>query len=147
ERFYSIDGELREALFRSDTAEVSRLANEYLQIADLERKDWNYGNAIHEANSALGVIAMREGNIKLAEQYLLKAGASPGSPQLDTFGPNLELANSLLKIGSKAAVIEYLKAVSKFWKAGAKALPTLLERINRGDPVHLNRYKICCPNG
>ena len=33
---------------------------------------------------------------KLAAEYLLKAGATSGSPQLDSFGPNMSLAKDLL---------------------------------------------------
>jgi hypothetical protein len=46
---------------------------------------------------------------------LLKAGATPGSPQLNSFGPNMALAKELLDKGEREAVLEYFTLCSKFW--------------------------------
>src|SRR5262249_21292520 len=78
--------------------------------------DWNYGNAIHQANLALGEIALAQGDVPRACERLLAAGATPGSPQLDSFGPNMRLALRLLQRGEQHAVIEYLERCRKFWK-------------------------------
>jgi hypothetical protein len=45
----------------------------------------------------------------------LKAGATPGSPQLDQFGPNFSLARDLLAAGSRDVVVKYCDEVAKFW--------------------------------
>jgi hypothetical protein len=55
-------------------------------------KGWNYGNIIHKANQILGRCALREGKPADAKMHLLAAGATPGSPQLDSFGPQMQLA-------------------------------------------------------
>ena len=47
-----------------------------------------------------------------------RAGKTPGSPQLNSFGPNMMLAEALLEAGRKETVIEYLKLCGKFWKRG-----------------------------
>lgn len=73
------------------------------------------GGPIHDGNMVLGQVALRKGDRAGAEQYLLKAGATPGSPQLDQFGPNFSLARDLLLAGSRSVVLQYCDEVSKFW--------------------------------
>lgn len=77
---------------------------------------WNYGNAVHHGNLVLGHVALHGDQIDEAEAYLLQAGKTPGSPQLNSFGPNMSLALALLKRDRKKAVIEYLTLCGKFWK-------------------------------
>jgi len=141
-RFYAIEDQLDKALARNDKESVIRLADEYLTLADNFKDDWNYGNAIHRANEALGIVALRENDLEKAGQYLIKAGKTPGSPQLDTFGPKLELADALLKKGEKKVVVEYLRLVSRFWKLDGsdQCFPVLITRIERGEPVKLEGY-------
>jgi hypothetical protein len=73
------------------------------------------GGPIHDGNMVLGQVALRKGDKAGAEQFLLKAGATPGSPQLDQFGPNFSLARDLLMAGSTAVVLQYFDEVAKFW--------------------------------
>lgn len=80
-----------------------------------DQTNWNYGNIIHDANQILGRCALREGKLADAKAYLLKAGATPGSPQLNSFGPQMQLARELLEKGEKEAVLQYLDLVARFW--------------------------------
>lgn len=73
------------------------------------------GGPIHDGNMVLGQVALRKGDRPGAEQYLLKAGATPGSPTLDQFGPNFSLARDLLVAGSRDVVLKYVDEVAKFW--------------------------------
>ncbi len=57
---------------------------------------------------------MREGPIEDAERYLIEAGKSPGSPQMDSFGPNMSLAKDLLEKGERDVVLEYFELCRKF---------------------------------
>lgn len=84
------------------------------QAGTLER-NWNTGNAIHVANLVLGRVALEQGKLDDARRYLIEAGKTSGSPQLNTFGPNMLLARSLLEKGEKDVVIEYFDLCSKFW--------------------------------
>jgi len=93
------------------------LSSELLGSADLYKDDWNYGNAIHQANILLGRVSLREGNANAAKQYLLSAGRSCGSPQLNSFGPSMSLANEMLAAGQTSTVLEYLKLCAIFWKS------------------------------
>jgi len=54
----------------------------------------------------LGRLALRDGNIAAAKAFLLEAGKSTGSPQMNSFGPNLSLAKDLLQKGEKEVVIK-----------------------------------------
>jgi len=141
-RFYEIDDELAKALSRNDKEAAIRLANEYLTLADSYKGNWNYGNAIHDANQALGIVALRENDLEKAGQYLAKAGKTPGSPQLNSFGPDLTLADGLLKKGQKDVVLAYLRSISRFWDPGEnnQCLPGLMTRIERGEQPKLNRF-------
>jgi len=73
-------------------------------------------NVAHDANSVLGLVALQEGRTEEAKRYLLKAGATPGSPQVDNFGPPMLLARRLTEKGEIAAVLTYLDLVSKSWE-------------------------------
>ena len=108
------------------------LALELLGCADKYLDDWNYGNAIHQGNILLGRVAMREHNVPLARQYLMKAARTPGSPQLNSFGPNMSLAKELLELGQTNAVLEYLKLCSEFWNAEFSQLERWTKDINSG---------------
>lgn len=83
---------------------------------------WNYGNNIHHANIVLGRIAIRSDHIQKAKEHLIKAGETPGSPQLNSFGPNMTLAKELLQKGEKEVVLKYFEFCLKFWKSGKERL-------------------------
>ncbi len=142
QRFYVVSKEIDEALFVNDLGVVEALANEYLQLAEKFKKNWNYGNAIHGANIALGIVEVRKGNIENAGEFLVAAGKSNGSPQLDSFGPDLTLANVLLKKGQNEAVVHYLNGVQRFWEMDQGRLAQWIEAISRGNRPELSRYPI-----
>jgi tetratricopeptide (TPR) repeat protein len=95
---------------------AANYAQELLELAKKYPSDWNYGNAIHDGNMILGRLALANGQLEKAKSYLIEAGKTPGSPQLDTFGPNMTLAKDLLEIGEKEIVIEYFELCRKFWE-------------------------------
>jgi hypothetical protein len=59
-------------------------------------QDWNYGNALFFGNMVLGQVALRRGDTNGAVSFLIASGKTPGSPQLDSFGPNMSLVKDLL---------------------------------------------------
>ena len=110
-------------------------ANEVLATAPKFSKDWNYGNAIHKGNLALGRLALREGKIDQAGQFLLMAGRTPGSPQLNSFGPNMLLAKELLEKGEREKVLVYFELCAKFWQSGSVQLKLWSTQVKLGsDP-------------
>lgn len=103
------------------------------------RAHWDYGNAVHHGNIILGRLALKQGDVAQAKQYLINAGRTPGSPELNSFGPDLELAKALLERGEKDVVIEYLDLCAKFWDTsstdageGEKQIPQWKRMIQEG---------------
>src|SRR5271166_1032653 len=92
-------------------------STQLLQMAPEYPKSWNYGNAIFYGNFVLGEISLQQGNVAQASQYLLASGATPGSPTLVSFGPNMTLAKELLEKGQSDVVLQYLALCKNFWKA------------------------------
>jgi tetratricopeptide (TPR) repeat protein len=100
-------------------ANKTQKAKEYAeQMLNQNRAGWNYGNNIHHGNLILGRIALRSDDLEEAKKRLIKAGETPGSPQLNSFGPNMTLALELLKKGEKEVVLKYFELCLKFWKRG-----------------------------
>jgi hypothetical protein len=117
------------SLYLADAADVAlvsgaidkarRLAQDLLATAVPDR--WDHGNAIHHGNTVLGRIALREGDVAAARRHLL-ASAAEGSPQLDSFGPDMDLAKELLEKGERQAVLAYFDLCAKFWEMGQERL-------------------------
>jgi hypothetical protein len=116
QKFYQLTASAPEALVAGEKEKAKEYAETLLKQAETLRDNWNYGNAIHVANLVLGHIALASGDTAEAKSYLLAAGNTPGSAQLNSFGPNMRLAKSLLEKGEKETVIEYFDLCAKFWK-------------------------------
>ena len=91
------------------------LSEEYRAIAEMMHSVWNYGTAIHDGNQFLGLIRLRFGDIDGAKEFLIRAGLSPGSPQLDSIGPQMLLARRLFQRGETGVVLKYIDLVARFW--------------------------------
>lgn len=127
------DSELDRYLVLGDTAkgalnfgkieDARKYAIELLALDEkLKERPWRNGNAVHDANLVLGRIALLEGDLEAAKQHLVQAGKTSGSPNLNSFGPNMSLANDLLQRGERDAVLEYFEQCRRFWK------PAVLDR-------------------
>jgi hypothetical protein len=84
-------------------------------LAVTEPDDWNYGNLLHHNHIIRGKVFLAQDEIDAASAELLKAGGTTGSPQLDSFGPDLSLAWALLAVGRDADFVRYMRAISAFW--------------------------------
>ena len=104
-----------------------------LQMLGQKLDDWNTGNNIHDGNIILGRIALAQDNVEEAKKHLLAAGKTKGSPQLDSFGPNITLANDLLELGETKVVLEYFDLCSNFWEMGKDRLKQWSTSIKKGD--------------
>ncbi len=122
EKFYKLSDLARTAFDAGDMKKAETYATELLDMVARYKSNWNYGNAIHHANLILGRIALKSGKIKEAKAFLLKAGETPGSPQLNSFGPNMTLTKELLEKGEREVVIEYFQLCGRFWKMGKTQL-------------------------
>lgn len=144
-RFYSLE-DLMEAAYKSnDMAATIKLAQEYLELASAYPCNWNYGNAIHDANRYLGFVALKGGDVDGAAVFLLRAGKSSGSPQLNTFGPELDLADELLQLGKAETVRVYLADIKKFWEMDQGKVQEWLADIDKGGRPRINRFAAAQP--
>ena len=115
-----------------DLQKARAYAELLLNEAAGERGNWNYGNAVHKGNLTLGRIAAAQGQLADAVTFLRAAGDTPGSPQLNSFGPNMSLAKDLLERGETTAVLAYFEACRRFWKSGARQLDTWTREVEAG---------------
>lgn len=132
DRFVALGSAAKESFASGHIDDANRFANELLQQAPHYRANWNYGNAIQDGNLVLGRIAVHEHRITDAKEFLKLAGDSAGSPQLDSFGPNMSLAKDLLEAGEKDAVLAYFEACSKFWKDDFGKLAEWTDAVQAG---------------
>jgi hypothetical protein len=127
-------GELAKAAFEVGAVdEAQDHAQELLTLAGQFRDNWNYGNAIHDGHSTLGRVALSRGDLPAAKHELLQAGRTPGSPQLNSFGPNVSLARDLLKSGEVATVAEYFGLCRVFWEMEDGKLDHWIALASSGD--------------
>lgn len=115
ETLLTLKADLARAAFEAGQLDAAREHAAETLAGNTDTKNWNYGNHVHEMNQILGRIALRQGKREEAKRALLAAGATPGSPQLGSFGPNFVLARELLVKGEKVTVIQYLDLVGRFW--------------------------------
>jgi tetratricopeptide (TPR) repeat protein len=125
--------DLAEAAFRAgDFVKARTYAEHLLAAAVSQPRNWAYGNAVHKGNLVLGRLAVREGRIEDAISFLRRSGETPGSPQLDSFGPNMSLARDLIERGETEAVLAYFAACRVFWKMGADRLDQWASLVSAG---------------
>lgn len=139
--FYEMEDLINSAYEKGDFDKVKELVNENLELAAIYRCNWNYGNAVHDSNRILGFIALDSNDIEQAGIFLMEAGKTTGSPQLDSFGPNLDLANELLAHDQTEAVIDYLVGVKRFWDGKEPIIDEWIEKIKAGEDIQLNQYQ------
>ncbi len=154
EQMQAMQAQANAALKAGDAQKASALATQLLR-QNTDTKLWYYGDIVYDANQILGLAALREGKVAAADQYLLAAGHTPGSPVLDSFGPEMPLAQALYAKGQKQAVQSFLTLVLKFWgttrpgnekyqavdQANAAKIHEWQAQIAQGQTPSLNRFE------
>jgi hypothetical protein len=138
------------SLVLSALADVAALANEWDKVATAAQQllecelkhalGWMRGNAIYQGNTWLGRAALRRGDVAEAKSRLLAAGRTCGSPQLDSFGPEMALAQDLLERGERDVVLQFLELCRAFWRMDEGYLDTWSKMIREGGVPTLNRF-------
>jgi tetratricopeptide (TPR) repeat protein len=132
ERFSLMTELARAQMEAGDIQAAQKTAQQTLVMTESQKSHWNYGNALHRSNVVLGTAALRAGATEKAKDYLLAAGRTPGSPTLNSFGPNMALAQEFLLNGERATVIEFLRLCEGFWKTGGVKLAEWIATIEGG---------------
>ena len=100
--------------------EAQEFATELLNIAP-NFPHYN-GDALFDGHTVLGRVALAHGDRETACRELLLAGATPGSPVLNSFGPDMTLARGLLFAGESETVLKYFDQCLRFWKFGEEPI-------------------------
>lgn len=132
ERFYALDDAAKESFVSGKIEDAREFAEELQALTPQFLENWNYGNAVQDANLVLGRIAVQEGRIEDAKRHLIEAGKSPGSPQMNSFGPNMSLAKDLLEKGEREVVLEYFDLCRKFWELHRDRLDEWSQEVKDG---------------
>jgi hypothetical protein len=74
ERFYALNDAAKESFVMGKTEDARKYAQELMAPLPNFKGNWNYGNAVQDANLVLGRLAFREGHIDEAKRYLIAAG-------------------------------------------------------------------------
>lgn len=133
EIFYKLCDLAKKEFESGNIQNARKYANQLLEEAKGRENNWNYGNAIHDGNMVLGRIALTSGDISGAKEYLLKAGATPGSVTIHAFGPNMSLAKDLLEKGERQVVIEYLEMCRYLWAIDSGKLEKWIKQVKEGE--------------
>jgi hypothetical protein len=132
ELFYALPSAAMAAFLLGKHDRAMALAERALTLAPSFQRNWNYGNALHFAHSVLGLLALEKDDVAAAVEQLKKAGATPGSPQLDSFGPTMQLAKQLLRRGESEVVLSYFQQCRSFWKMGGVWLELWEAKVRGG---------------
>jgi RNA polymerase sigma factor (sigma-70 family) len=132
QRFEALGDAAKESFVAGKIGESRTYAMELMTLLPKYTSTTTAGDALQDVNLVLGRIAVREGNIAAAKNYLIAAGKSPGSPVMDSFGPNLTLAKDLLEKGERDTVLEYFMLCRKFWKNDCGKLDQWMQEVMAG---------------
>ena len=133
ERFYALPDAALSSFELGHYSDADAYARELLALVPRYRQDWNYGNAVHDGHVVLGRLALQAGDREAAIQHLSAAAQTPGSPQLNSFGPNMTLARDLLLAGEEGAVRRYFEQVEAFWDMGRGRLNEWRAAVDAGE--------------
>jgi len=120
-----LSGEMADAAFKiGDFPAAAQLANIYLKSPDR--------TAVQRANTILGRVALRTGDIAGAKQYLLDSADDGAARDIAFSGPTLVLAKEMIEHGERDAVVEYLEHCLVLWPRGESVLRIWIADIKNG---------------
>ena len=140
ELFYELPTLGQRAFNAGKIENAENYANQLLRMAPERRADPGYGEAVFYGNFVLGRIAVKRGDFAKAGEYLLLAGSTPGSPALDSFGPNMTLARELVENGKSDVVLRYLALCKTYWKMDEGKLEEWSALIEGGEKPDFSGY-------
>jgi hypothetical protein len=127
-----LSGMAKAAYEAGESRKADSYARQALAAVDRLSVENTHGEAIHQGNIVLGRIAFDGGGIHKAKEHLLAAGRTPGSPTLNSLGPNMGLAKQLLDIDETEVVLEYFELCGEFWTGGSEKLAAWKAVVEEG---------------
>lgn len=122
-----------------DDAAAARDAQRLLDLAP--KSPSNRENMIHAGNTILGRVALAKKDVNEAKERLLASARVAGSPVLNSFGPRMELAQDLLDVGQRDAVLQYLEMCRAFWTYDQGQLDHKIKLVKSpGNPDLIQRW-------
>ncbi len=121
------------AMWAQDFDAAREWATKALASVESLKKSNFHGEAVHDGNAVLGRLALRDGDVEEAKRRLLAAGDTIGSPTLNTFGPNMILAERLAAEGQRETVIAYLEKCKKYWVSHRERIAEWIQILKEGD--------------
>ncbi len=141
-----LQSNLEDALFKNDTARAVAFATQMqAMISELVSKHQfvnEYAFNHYMVNDALGRAAFLRGDYQRASDYLQKAAEIPpginGIVRLDDFGPNLWLAEQLVRVGKYDVVVKFLQACKEgIWRNENDKADPWIAALQNGKPSDL----------
>src|SRR5262249_39955096 len=121
----ALAGDMAEAAFKvGDFIGAAELAKIHLQGKDR--------TAPQRANTLLGRVALRSGDLSSAKRYLLDSSNAEAEKDILLSGATMVLAKELLEQGEQDAVLEYLNRCLSLWPRGEDVLQIWIADIKKG---------------
>lgn len=121
------------ALEIKDVEKAFILASDLVETSKKYKDNLMHDTVLHHAYTVLGKIALLNNNIEKAKVDLIASSEISYSPTLQSFGPSMALANSLLLEGEKDVVLQYLNKSKMYWAAGENILDEWILVINNNE--------------
>lgn len=114
-QFLKLAQKITSAYDKHEYDEARKFIYHQLDLVKEFQDHWNHSNILHQSHTFLGLIALEEDKIEEAKAQLIKSAEIKGSPQINSFGPNMLLAKMLLELEQTQVVLQYLEKCEKFW--------------------------------
>jgi len=121
----ALAGDMADAAFKvGDFPAAAEFAKIYLRGNDR--------TAPQRANTILGRVALRSGDLQSAKRYLLDSSGPDSGKEISISGPTMILAKELLEQGEHDAVLQYLQNCVQLWPRGEDVLQIWIADIQHG---------------
>ncbi|MEL6256917.1 MAG: hypothetical protein AAFR87_33275 [Bacteroidota bacterium] len=89
--------------------------------------------AKHKLHTGKGRLALLDNQLEEAKEHLLSSAKVSGAPTLNSFGPNMSLAQKLLEQDEDEVVLSYFELCGEFWLSAPHSVPEWKEAIAKGE--------------